>query len=1031
MGTSIFGQPNLRFKHLSSQHGLVNNVVNCMVQDAEGFVWIGTDEGLNRYDGIQFRPFPLVNERLNKIGRNVQQIFIDLNGRMWVCTPDAGLFLYDRDRLVFESYQLDGATDHIELHAITQTSDSVFFVGFNRLPMRQFRFGEEPQEAVGDPRVFRHNADFRFFRLRDGSTYAAPLGGSLCRYENEKWMNTLNALDTTINLPTINALAEASEEVFFGGWSNELFSHSKAKNTLQRRHVITAGDEINSLLAIDNILWIGTRKNGLQLLNIETGDLTDLGSALNEPNALLSNEIKCFLHDSEGRVWIGTTNGISIFDPTLFQFQVDYLPTEAGVDPINCIFEEPERLFIGSQSGLFVLQDQTIQRIPLSQPNLAVHSIQRDLNNQLWLGTNQTLYRINEYNGELNYINSSYYNQPRDSFPILHLHSSRVNVLATVDLDYASWLIGSAYGYYLFALDDKVTRGYTFKTFVHDTRDTLVVYLINKLHVDQNKRLWVLDHTHGAMVIDQLPFSKNSDLTKALGYQQVSYSKNDTFVEVDLSKHPVQDLPKPCKAQDLIEYAPNRFYLTTYGSGLFDIQLRNGRWTATLVPSPHKSLEGIAIDAEGNIWIIANGGFDCYRPQLDLWQRFDYRDGFPKQGVRGRIYPLENGRFVAGGYGYLVSFDPLAIRPNPSAPKTTITSFAVFSEPHDTLLGQAHVRLNSTQNVVSFSFSALNFTNPEMSQFRYQLLGADPIVIDAGTRNFASYANLQPGEYAFKVWSSNNHGIWNDEPAVFAFTIVPPLWQRPIFIYICLIALVVVVLVLYQLRIRQIHRRQQLKLAVALEAQENERARLATDLHDDLGTKMSTVKLFLNSLEPYLEAEKAIHINSHAQNMLDQSISGLRNVLADLSPRLLQKAGLIAAISEIASQVNQGDKMKVHFIAPEKEHRFVSGIEVALFRVVQELIHNAIKHSKCTIVTIELSYKPYAVELVFTDNGIGFTSEQQARGYGIRNIKQRLELIGGEALWHPAEGGTKVQIIVPYKPALHDAPPTDSPAAGR
>ena len=1002
-----------------------------MVQDAEGFVWIGTDEGLNRYDGIQFRPFPLVNKRLNKSARNVRQIFIDLNGRMWVCSPDAGLFLYNRERLTFEHYPLDDAADHSEIQAITQTSDSVFFVGFNRLPMRQFRLGQPPEIARGDPQVFRHHADFHFFTLTNGTTLVAPLGGSLCLYENGQWMNTLNARDTNANTPTTNALVDCGDDVFFGGWSNELFRYSKTKQSIDRHLNIAHGDEINSLLKVDRTLWIGTRKNGIHLLNLETDEVSHYGSALNEPNALLSNEIKCFMRDAEGRVWIGTTNGISIYDPTLFQFQVDYLPADVGVDPVNCMFEEEHKLFIGSQSGLFVQHDGAIQRVALSKPNLAVHSIQRDLNQQLWLGTNETLFRIDESTGELSYINRAYYNLPGDSLPLVKLHSSRINVITSFALDQKPWILASAYGYYFFALNIEAAAGYTFRTFVHDYHDTLSVYLMNKLHVDQSMRLWMLDQTHGAMVVEQMPFRKQSPVIGELGYQQVSYSRTDTLVDFDLSNSRVQGLPKPCKAQDLLEYATNKFYLTTYGSGLFDVQHIEGKWTARAVASPHQSLEGIASDAEGNLWVIANGGFDCYRPGLNLWQRFDYRDGFPKQGVRGRIKVLDDGRFAVGGYGYVVSFDPLAIRPNPSAPKTTITSFAVFSEPQDTLLGQQQVQLSADQNVVSFSFSALNFTNPEMSQFRYQLVGADPQVIEAGTRNFASYANLRPGEYTFNVWSSNNHGVWNEIPASFAFTIVPPLWQRPVFIYICLLAVLLLVAMIYKLRIRQIQKREQLKLAIALEAQEKERARLATDLHDDLGTKMSTVKLFLNSMEPYLDDTQAVKINTHAQHMLDQSISGLRNVLADLSPRLLQKAGLIAAISEIATQVNQGDKLRIDFRAPQHEQRFTPAVELALFRVVQELVHNAIKHAKCTVVTIDLRYRSNVIELRLSDNGIGFSAEQQALGYGIRNIKQRLELIGGEALWHPAEGGTKVEITVPYKPALHDLAPTDSPAAGR
>lgn len=375
---------------------------------------------------------------------------------------------------------------------------------------------------------------------------------------------------------------------------------------------------------------------------------------------------------------------------------------------------------------------------------------------------------------------------------------------------------------------------------------------------------------------------------------------------------------------------------------------------------------------------------------------------------------------MACGEGFLVSFDPLKLKANNAIPNTILTSISILNEPNDSLLFQDDLTLTYRQNFVSFEFSALAFTNGDMNQFKYQLEGVDQNWVFAENRNFAAYSDLKPGDYTFKVCSSNNHKLWNENPAVFAFTISPPFWKEPLFISLVTIFIISMLFFFYQLRVKRLKEKQRLRMEVAIEAQEKERNRLAVELHDDLGTKMSTLKLFLNSLEQQENNnDRTKLINANAQQLLDGSIAGLRTVLSDLSPTTLHKQGLFPAIEELISPLNQSGKMEVFFHSDNQRKRVLESIELAVFRVVQELINNAIKHANCSQIVLKLTIDEDTLELNYEDNGIGFPAEIQNQGYGIRNIKQRIEFHHGTAVWMSKNAespfGTAVLIRVPLK----------------
>ncbi len=1024
-GIPALGQENIRFSHLNKTHGLSNNIVNCMVQDNDGFIWVGTHEGLNRYDGRDFKQFKLWNETAGKQGNIINNLYIDDQERLWACTADAGLFFLGKNTLQFKHYPFD--TPVLNVLDLQQDQNGDYFVGFERSPALKFQFDSTHVEAQINS-YFRHNLIYHFFESRERKVIAAALGAGLVELEDNQWKPVFNMNDSALMVLTISGFIQNEDFTFFGGWNDKVYIFDHDKYDTQVLHSIDPthqnDDEIKCLSVVDNYLWIGSRRTGLHLVDLNTKKETHYPPSLWNNESISSNEINCFLKDREGRVWIGTSNGISLYDPILFQFSVDFLPgallNNTGTNQINCIFEDKNQILVGTQDGMFSLRNRSFTHVPLTTNSLSIYSIQRDTEKRLWIGTNKSINIVREPNMQLIPMNTYYSPESHStSRLIFDLPSSRIGNITPRTINGEDWIISSIYGYAILAINSQSLSGTKVISLVNYDEEQIYEGLVRKLYVDRRDKLWVVGFSQGLMYGPRFPKNLTKEVFPNLGQESTSTYPDSLFdISIPCNEKQIVNLPRGLKGYDLIEFENKRFYYTTYGNGLYLIEEKNNQWTAKHLDSPHKSLEGIQVDDSGCIWIITSGGFDCYRPQIDSWQRFDFRDGFPKKGISGDLYKLKDGRLMACGEGYLVSFDPLKIRVNTNQPKTIITSLSIFNTPSDSLLKAKDAVLNYDENFIEFEFSALNFTNGIMNQFKYQLEGIDETIIHAGTRNFATYTDLAPGDYTFNVWSSNNHQIWNDQPTQFSFSISLPFWQTGYFYVLVGLFMCGLVLIYYTSRLNALKQQQKLKMEVAIEAQEKERNRLAAELHDDLGTKMSTLKLFLNSLDQQSELdENSKRINASAQELLDGSIAGLRNVLADLSPNVLFKRGLSAAIHDLVEQLNKSNELEVFFISSNPNQRSTESRELALYRVVQELVNNSLKHAQCTKIHIELEFKDRLISLRYEDNGIGIPHEIQDQGYGIRNIKQRIELHNGEAHWSTNtrnySSGTTVTVQLP------------------
>jgi signal transduction histidine kinase len=358
-----------------------------------------------------------------------------------------------------------------------------------------------------------------------------------------------------------------------------------------------------------------------------------------------------------------------------------------------------------------------------------------------------------------------------------------------------------------------------------------------------------------------------------------------------------------------------------------------------------------------------------------------------------------------GGTDGLNMFHPDSIRDNPNNPPVVITSFKIFDKP--TLLPQSlsatsEIHLTYDQDFISFEFVALDYTAPLKNQYAYRLEGFDRDWIEAGTRRYAAYTRLSAGEYVFRVRGSNNDGVWNNEGAAIRLIISPPFWRTWWFTILALMSVAILLYLLYRYRVNQLF------------AIERLRTRIASDLHDDVGTDLSSIVLATQSmvrkvpLSPQ-EQEDVRQIGRIALRTQDM----MRDIVWVLNSRNDSLSDMVLKMREVASRVL--NNISYSFQGPEVPVTEKIDLEFKrnVFLFYKECLNNIVKHSAASEVRIEVEFRQKEFILTITDNGQGFNPDTPTAGIGLRNLRSRALGLGGNLAISSRPGsGTEISLIV-------------------
>jgi signal transduction histidine kinase/ligand-binding sensor domain-containing protein len=806
----------IRFDRITGGDGLSQNVVLAIAQDHRGFMWFGTEDGLNKYDGYQFTVYKHDPDDPETLSDDyVSVIYEDREGALWIGTRN-GLNCLDRSKGAFVRYEHDpddaqsiGGTWIVSIH---EDREGVLWVGTDDGGLNRF------DRDTGTFAQYRHDPADPTSLSDDG------VGAIYEDREGALWVGTDAGLD----------LLDRNSGTF-----------TRFQNRPDDPQSL-GGTEVSAITEDrDGTLWVGTEDGGLNRFDRFSGDTLGEGAFTRyrhddvDLQSLAHDRVKAIFADSAGRLWVGTQNGLALYAPDrdqFFHYQHDPGdPSSLSSNAVWSIYEDRTGvLWFGTYGGALSKYNRTIDQFALYQhkPNLAnslsdnmIWAIHEDVDGVLWVGTfNGGLNRLDREVGEL----VTYRHDPED---LDSLSSDDARAILE-DHTGALW-VGTNGG-----LDRLDRESGTFVHYRHDADDptSLSENRVTVLFEDRRGNLWIGTRTGGLNRLDRetgtfVRYQHDEDDPNSLSNDRVWALYEDSTGKLwvgtlggvnvwdpDTGQF-VRYLNDPDDPQSLSNDAVFSFYegaegtmwIGTWGSGLdrFDPETRTFGHYTEKDGLANNVIYGIEADLEGNLWMSTNKGLSKFDPRTETFHNYDARDGLQDNEFNvGAHFASPSGELFFGGIRGFNGFYPERVTGNPHVPPVVITAFGKFNQlvRRDLEPGE-HIALTYRDDFIYFEFAALDYTAPDKNQYAYMLEGQDETWVDAGTRRHVDYTNLRGGDYVFRVKGSNNDGVWNVEGAVVTLTVTPPLWETWWFRGSAIFLLAAAVVGGYWLRVRSVEAR--------------------------------------------------------------------------------------------------------------------------------------------------------------------------------------------------------------------------------
>jgi ligand-binding sensor domain-containing protein/signal transduction histidine kinase len=888
--SAIYAQnSNLNFERLSLKEGLSQSTVYSIIQDSEGFMWFGTQDGLNKYNGYNFNIYKHNKLDSTSLSDNyINKCYEDKEGNIWIGTFSGGLNKFDKNTEQFKHY----------LH--------------------------DPD----NPNSLQSNNIWTIYEDRSGTLWIGTLKGGLSNFNKEKETFT-NYMHDSLNTNSLNdndvwAIFEDESGIIwlgtFGGGLNK-FDVKKGKFT----HYIHDDDNPNSLSNdyirciyedSSGFLWIGTEE-GLDKFDKKFGQFIHYKHDPKNPYSLSHNDVRSIFEDKTGNLWVGTINGLNLFNREKeifisYKYDPTNLSSLSNSDIRSIYTDKTGALWIGTLAGGVNKYDRKKDRFrhykhnptnPNSLSNNFIKAIYKDRDGTLWIGTygglNKLVYKPGISGIKDNYYFIHYRHNPDD---INSISSDRTRTIFE-DSKGVLWVGTWGGGLNKF---DKTTEKFTH--YIHDPDDPNSINddWVRKIFKDKDGILWIVN-SEGLDKFDRekeifIHYVHDPTDPTSISSNNVSTifeTKDDTLwlgTDNGLNKfdkingtftHYTHD-PSDSNSISINRIRPIHedksgiLWIGSDGGGLNRFDRKNGKFTCFTENDglPNDVIYGILEDDNGNIWLSTNNGlsnFNPSRPEAKKFKNYDISDGLQSNEFNGGAYfKAENGEIFFGGVNGINSFFPDRLKDNTYIPPIVITSFKVFDEDvkFDLVISKIkEIKLSYKQSFFSFEFAALDFTSPEKNQYAYKLEGFDSDWIMCGNRRYASYTNLDGGEYIFKVKGSNNDGIWNETGASVKIVITPPYWKTSLFRIVFSILIIGFLFGTYKIRIDRINKQKE-----KLEYMVNERTEEIKERNKLLfKIKKETDNILQNVEEGFFLLNQQFQVES-------QYSKSLKKILGDQEP---------------------------------------------------------------------------------------------------------------------------------------------------
>ena len=1043
------------FRHLSLEHGLSQSSVYCILQDRTGYLWFGTADGLNRFDGYGFSVFRHSADDSTSISENsITALCEDSLGALWIGTMAGGL-----NRLVPGSARF-----------------------------KRFSPDADGRALLGDGRVRALCTD------PFGRVWVGMQGGTISVMDPQAadFFSSGIAPRGVTPLPehAVRSILPDSAGLWVGTDGAGLWRldwSGAAKNTLHLRGPQELGIPASMCQRIEEIfldrsahLWVGTMDEGVYRWEVRDGRFSDqfrFSSRPADPQSLTGDVVQAFCEDPSGGVWIGTWEGLNLVrhsaDGSTNRSVHRFLhsatdPRTLSHNTVHAILVDRSGvMWVGTRGGGVSYRETAPPKFrlykhdpfrPKGFPGGQVRAIVTDADG-FWVGTTGGgIAHITHATGEVLALR----HHPAVS---ASLGSNDVRTLA-IDREGVLWV--GTYGAGLVrVLRNRSTgtiRAMRFDTgpstsnqvfaFLQDRHDRYWVGTQNGIvqfrGVDRSGRKpaairhWrsnVDDSTRISHRIVRLLFEDSRGIIWAGTYGGLD--RIDPPSDRVKSYRAVPDKPGSISHNVVVaacEDAAGFIWFGTMGGGLNRFDPRTDSFVSLDERSglPNSYVYGILRDGEGSLWLSSNRGLTRFQAlrwhpgmaadsTAGLFRSYSVKDGLQSNEYNaGASWADASGELYFGGIGGLNSFFPSDVRDIDVDPTVLITGFQVFDRRIDldsAVAASGVLHLTFSQNYFSVEAASLDFAHPESNRYAFLLEGFDEEWRNAGTRRYAAYTNLAHGEYTLRVRGTNRDGVWSSREAALRLNISPPYWHTWWFrsVAVTLIALAVAGALTIRRRVKRNEQMaRQRFLRQLIESQEGERKRIAAELHDSLGQNLLLIKN--RALLGLGDESGAREQFQEISGLASRTIREVREISYDLRPYQLDRLGLTKAIRAACRQVEESTQIDLTAAVEIIDGLVPQDLEINVYRIVQEGLTNIVKHAQASAAGVIIRRVDRSVVIEISDNGRGFTpsAHGQSTGLGLSGIRERASMLGGTAEITSSPGnGTRASVEIPIPKGHH------------
>jgi signal transduction histidine kinase/ligand-binding sensor domain-containing protein/DNA-binding response OmpR family regulator len=998
---------------LGIEKGLSNNSVRVVYQDKKGFIWLGTYDGLNRYDGNEFKVFRnKLNDSASLPHNYIYSIHEDADNNLWVGTGQ-GVVKYDHTYSNFSALYgyLYLAKQPVKITinatAIRSHRDGSLLIATNgwglMVKKKDDEYARQVPLQTGNQKLGGYNV--RDVEVVNNKTWLFVSGRGLCVYDTKLGIVKLVNAD----IKQANCMLHNNAGQIWIGGETGLFLYDPVTNSYTKRYAartgeLSAPDVISICFDKQQTLWIGTDGGAISILNTETGLFSYISSG-QEKDQVSSEAVYSIIRDKENRMWIGTIKGgCNVFDEQKNNFAtVASDPHKSNTLSSNFIYsfyeDKAGDIFVGTEGGGLSIWNRSLNTFknyrhqstnPKSISHNIVSSILQDHTGALWMAT---------YGGGINRFNKA-----SGSFERFRCIND-----VTGEENRNAWLL----------YEDKAKTLWA-TTFIYGP-------------------LYFFDRTANRFVVFD---EQVNDLVSILedGEGQLWGGNTELLIRIDREKkqHKFYNLGKPVRA--IFEDSKKNLWIGLEGGGLILFDGKKG-----VIKKRYSSADGlcnnavlnIEEDVKGFLWLSTFNGLSKFDPAAGGFKNFYESDGLQSsQFSYNASYKLRSGEMLFGGIGGFNVFVPERISNRTFTPPLQITNILINNKiPSEVSkyikeknAGISELRIPFKEAVLLFEFTALEYTSPEKISYAYYLEGWDKGWNYSGNIRNINYNNISEGSYKLHIKNTNANGDWNKEETILAITILPP-WYRTILAYILYALLIGTLLYMfYRYRVKQTQLQYKIKLTELNSEKEKEinekRQSFFTNITHEFRTPLTLIinplkdLLKKDEIQPEKEELNAVYRNARRLLSLVDQLLLFRKTESETGKMQAGPVNLYDVCHDAYLYFNQQAKtrsIRYEFISPNTNIELFAD-KAKLEIVFYNLLSNAFKytpnggHISCSITETNAN-----VEVKIADSGRGVPDHVGAKifdkfyqvndadmpakpgfGIGLYLVKQMLEQHAGK-----------------------------------